>query len=131
VKDEVESHVSVFTCIIQLSVVVRCVPVLLVVLLHNDSEWHKVPMLSSASVCNEEDKCCRCICTGVYTTGECSGCDVCVQVSTLQVSVAGVTCVCAGVYCEWGPGLILSQPKPTLTLRGISQRQRSIIYMWI
>jgi len=23
--------------------------------------------------------------------------------------------------CEWGLGLILSQPKPTLTLRGISQ----------
>ena len=108
-KDEVESHVSVFTCIIQLSVALRCVPVLLVVLLHSDSEWHKVPMLSSVSMCNEEDKCCRCICTGVctlqvsvagvtvcvgvYTTGECSGCDVCVQVCTLQMSVVGVTCV--------------------------------------
>jgi len=29
--------------------------------------------------------------------------------------------------CEWGPGLILCEPKPTLTLRGISQRQRNII----
>jgi len=29
--------------------------------------------------------------------------------------------------CEWGPGLILSQPRPTLTLRGIS-KNREIQY---
>ena len=38
------------------------------------------------------------MCAGVYSTGECGGCDVCVQVCTLQVSVAGVTCVYVGVY---------------------------------
>ena len=40
-----------------------------------------------------------CVSRFVYSTGECSGCDVCVcaGVCTLQVSVAGVTCVCAGV----------------------------------
>ena len=38
------------------------------------------------------------MCAGVYTTGECSGCDACVQVCTLHVIVAGVTCVCVGVY---------------------------------